>query len=157
VIPKFIYRLRKDKKCCIHGDGRSIRNFLHTSDVVRAFDLILTKGQNHEIYNIGTTVGITVKELCEKLVRIIKGPDANPDQWIKYVEDRAFNDCRYVIDSSKLDRLGWHPNTDFDRLLAETVMWYDKHPGYWPDSVVGAYLKPHPLAYKAKTVNIALE
>jgi dTDP-D-glucose 4,6-dehydratase len=59
-----------------------------------------------------------------------------------------------VIDSSKLD---WHPNTDFDSLLAETVTCYDDHPGYWSDVVVGACLSPHPLAYRAKTVSIPLE
>ena len=50
VIPKFIYRLRSGKKCCIHGKGDVMRNFLHTTDVVRAFDLILRCGKPYEIY-----------------------------------------------------------------------------------------------------------
>jgi dTDP-glucose 4,6-dehydratase len=154
VIPKFIYRLRKDLKCCLHGDGSSRRNFLHTTDVVNAFDIILTKGRIHEIYNIGTTFEITVREMCEKLIRIIKGPDAKVEDWIETADDRAFNDCRYMIDSSKLHSLNWEPRTDFDTLLAETVQWYDEHPGYWPDSVVETYLGPHPLAYRAKTADV---
>jgi dTDP-glucose 4,6-dehydratase len=154
VIPKFIYRLRQNLKCCLHGDGSSKRNFLHTSDVVRAFDIILRKGRLHEIYNIGTSFEVTVREMCETLIKIIKGPDANPADWVECVEDRAFNDCRYMIDSDKLRALGWEPDTDFEKLLTETVKWYDDNRDWWSMDLVRTYLDPHPLAYKAKTQDV---
>jgi dTDP-D-glucose 4,6-dehydratase len=151
VIPKFIYRLEKGEKCCLHGDGSSRRNFLYVSDVVRAFDIILTKGRLHEIYNIGTDFEITVRDMCEKLIRIMKGPDVKVEDWIECVEDRAFNDCRYMIDSSKLKALGWEPDRNFDALLKDTVDWYVGHPTWWPQAVITTYLSAHPLAYAAKT------
>jgi dTDP-glucose 4,6-dehydratase len=83
VIPKFIHRLRLDMPCCIHGESDRRRNFLHTSDVVQAFDIIMRKGQLHEIYNIGTKVDISIRDMCGRLIRIMKGPDANLDEWIE--------------------------------------------------------------------------
>jgi dTDP-glucose 4,6-dehydratase len=154
VIPKFIYRLRSKMKCCIHGEGNGTRNFLHTTDVVQAFDIIMRKGQLHEIYNIGTTVDISIHNLCVKLIKIMKGSNVNPNDWIEYVEDRAFNDSRYMIDSTKLKELGWEVNLDFDKLLEETVKWYLDNPNWWPSEFISVYLSPHPLAYGPKNVNI---
>jgi dTDP-glucose 4,6-dehydratase/UDP-glucose 4,6-dehydratase len=151
VIPKFIYRLSQGMKCCIHGPGTGSRNFLHTSDVVRAFDIILRKGKLHEVYNIGTTFDISILDMCAILIKIMKGPDTNPADWIEHVEDRAFNDSRYMIDSSKLNELGWHPNMNFEALLKETVDWYLGHRDWWPPQLVQGYLMPHPIAYAAKT------
>jgi dTDP-glucose 4,6-dehydratase len=151
VIPKFIYRLRQNKKCCLHGNGSSKRNFLHVSDVVSAFDIILRKGIPHEIYNIGTTFEVTVREMCEMLIKIVKGPDVDTAEWIEYAVDRAFNDCRYMIDSGKLRELGWRPDINFTRLLTKTVQWYDENAAWWDLDLVQKYLDPHPLAYTAKT------
>jgi len=152
VIPKFTLLLNEKKKCCIHGKGEGLRNFLHTSDVARAFDIILHKGKIHEIYNIGTDFEISVYEMTKKLIKIMKMP-GNPEDWIEHVQDRAFNDSRYMIDSSKLISLGWKPYQDssFDELLEETVHWYLDHPNYWDHDYLQSYLLPHPLALKAKT------
>jgi dTDP-glucose 4,6-dehydratase/UDP-glucose 4,6-dehydratase len=152
VIPKFIHRLRQDMKCCIHGDGKGKRNFLHTSDVVNAFDVILRKGRLHEVYNIGTTFEISIVDMCRILIKYMKGEEANPEDWIEHVDDRAFNDSRYMIDSSKLIALGWSPNPDFESLLKETVDWYLNHLEWWPRDFIQRYLDPHPLAYGPKNV-----
>ena len=123
VIPKFTLLLESNQKCCIHGDGSALRNFLHTSDVVLAFDTILHKGQLHQIYNIGTDFEISVLEMTKKLIKIL-GKEGKPEDWITFVPDRAFNDSRYMINSNKLIALGWKANTDLDKLLKETVQWY---------------------------------
>ncbi|KAK8891303.1 hypothetical protein M9Y10_028511 [Tritrichomonas musculus] len=153
-IPKFTLLLNENKKCSIHGDGLSLRNFLHTSDVVRAFDIVLHKGKLHEIYNIGTEFEISVLDMCKKLIKIM-GKEGNPEDWIEHVPDRAFNDSRYMIDSSKLNALGWHANEDFDTLLTETVQWYLDHLDWWDPEYIQSYLLPHPIAYAAKTADFS--
>ncbi|EAX84465.1 NAD dependent epimerase/dehydratase family protein [Trichomonas vaginalis G3] len=150
VIPKFTLLLKAGHKCCIHGDGSALRNFLHTSDVVQAFDTILHKGKLHQIYNIGTDFEISVLEMTKKLIKVLNMP-GKPEDWIEFVPDRAFNDSRYMINSSKLIALGWHANTDFDTLLKETVQWYLDHMDYWKDRDINTYLSPHPIAYAPKT------
>ena len=41
-------------------------------------------------------------------------------------QDRAFNDVRYSIDSSKLHSLGWQPEMPWEEGLRRTVEWYCK-------------------------------
>lgn len=150
VIPKFVYLLHQDRKCCIHGDGSALRNFLHADDVATAFDTILHRGQIHQVYNIGTDVEVSVLETAKKIIKIMNKPGKEED-WIEFVQDRAFNDSRYMIDSSKLHALGWKPNTDFDALLKQTVQWYLDHMDYWDESIQ-SYLTPHPLIYQKKFI-----
>jgi dTDP-glucose 4,6-dehydratase len=120
VISKFVLRLHRDLKCCIHGTGDGLRNFLHTSDFVNAFDTILHKGKIHDVYNIGTEFEISVLAMTRKLIGIMAKP-SKPDDWIDFVPNRAFNDSRYMINSNKLISLGWSANTDFDSQLRSTV------------------------------------
>ena len=45
LILKFINRLLRNEKCCIHGDaGSNRRHYLHVLDTVSAFDLVLHNG-----------------------------------------------------------------------------------------------------------------
>ena len=62
LIPKFIKLLKNGDKCTIHGDGTSLRSFIHCDDVSNAVDLIMHRGKINEIYNIGSN------EQCEKSV-----------------------------------------------------------------------------------------
>lgn len=41
-------------------------------------------------------------------------------EFIQYFEDRPFNDIRYHIDTTKLNKLGWKPKTDFSVGLDKT-------------------------------------
>ena len=66
VVPEFVSRAIKNKDIMIHGDGTQIRAFSHVSDVAKAFEFGLEKG-NNEIINIGNnTQPITIKDLADK-------------------------------------------------------------------------------------------
>jgi len=114
LIPKFIKLLKSGEKCTIHGDGSSLRSFIHTDDVSSAVDIILHKGKINEIYNIGSDLKDerSVLEVTEILVKKIFG-EVNTDDYIKYVPDRPFNDKRYFITNDKLKKLGWEPTINF--------------------------------------------
>lgn len=147
VIPKFISRLLKGKKCCIHDDGSSERDFLYVTDVAEAFDLLLHNGKVNEFYNIGSTKGVTVLELARKLVSFIKKvPPGKEDEFIEYVPGRILDDKRYKIDSSRIKQLGWSPKIDIDEGLKKTIEWYQSNPNHWDNSDYA--LEPHPLAIK---------
>lgn len=72
VIPEFINRFKflKGKKFKIQGSGNEIRSFIYIEDFVNAFNLLLKKGKHLNIYNIGTTEKIKIKNLATKLSRI---------------------------------------------------------------------------------------
>lgn len=70
-----------------------------------------------EIYNIGSPFEISNIELAQKLISKF---NLKEKDYITYVEDRPFNDCRYNIDATKLRNLGWEPQVDFDSGLDKT-------------------------------------
>ena len=114
LIPKFIKLLKSGEKCTIHGDGSSLRSFIHSDDVSAAVDIILHKGKIDEIYNIGSDVKDerSVLEVTEFLVKKIFGKDTS-DDYITFVPDRPFNDKRYFITNKKIKKLGWEPTISF--------------------------------------------
>lgn len=114
LIPKFIKLLKEGKKLTIHGNGSSLRTFLHVNDVCNAVDIILHKGKIGEIYNIGSEVEneLSVLDVAKILVKSIKN-DENYKEYLTYVEDRPFNDKRYFITNQKLKDLGWKQEINF--------------------------------------------
>ncbi|KAF9157699.1 hypothetical protein DFQ26_008463 [Actinomortierella ambigua] len=46
--------------------------------------------------------------------------EAFSDERIVFVEDRAFNDKRYDVDSTKIQELGWAPRTSFEEGIEKT-------------------------------------
>jgi len=126
LIPKFIKCLREGEVMPVQGCGETRRNFIHVLDVARAVDVILTSGEVNHIYNIGTSNEYSVLDIARKLVELIR-PGEDWLQWIKYVEDRNFNDYRYAIDSGALRELGWSESVNFEEGLRETIQWYIEH------------------------------
>jgi len=118
LIPRFIKLLNDNSKVTIQGDGSNIRAFLHVSDVVKAFEIILEKGEIGEIYNIGSDEEqeYTVMDVAKLLIKKIKN-DNNYSQYITYIDDRPFNDKRYYISNEKIKKLGWTITVDFENGL----------------------------------------
>jgi dTDP-D-glucose 4,6-dehydratase len=86
---------------------------LYAGDVADALDTIFHQGQVGESYNIGSAFEISNLDLAKRLIRLFDLED-KMDEHIEFVQDRAFNDRRYAVDCSKLERLGWRPKTPFD-------------------------------------------
>ncbi len=71
VIPEFIKRFKflKGKKFKIQGSGNEIRSFIYIEDFLQAFNILLNKGKHLNIYNIGTSEKIKIKDLANKLAK----------------------------------------------------------------------------------------
>jgi dTDP-glucose 4,6-dehydratase len=155
VIPKFIFRLLRGKRCCLHGGGRTERHYLHVEDICAAYDAIIHRGKLGQVYNIGSDYQTSIIELARKIVKELmwlgKLDDTRPvDDYLEIASDRAFNDQRYDINDERIRaELGWQPEISLDVGLARTVRWYVEHTDYWGDSIE-PYLEPHPV-YTEKT------
>jgi dTDP-glucose 4,6-dehydratase len=127
LIPLFVTNALEDKALPLYGDGLNVRDWLFVEDNCRAIDLILRRGQDGEIYNIGGDNERTNREITDL---ILKGLH-KPRSLVKMVPDRPGHDRRYSISSEKIKSLGWAPRFSFQENLARTVQWYVENPDWW--------------------------
>ena len=103
----------------IHGNGSNSRRYLYVTDVVDALVTVVNKGKVGEIYNIGTNFEISNLDLAKLLITKMN-LESQISERIQLVQDRAYNDTRYAIDSSKLEALGWKPVVDWESGIQKT-------------------------------------
>jgi len=127
VIPLFVTNALDDIPVPLYGDGMNVRDWLHVDDHCHALDLLVEKGQNGEVYNIGGGNEIANRDLTHRLLGLVGKTSA----LIKAVVDRPGHDRRYSLDSTKLRGLGWTPQTPFDAGLQKTVEWYRRNEWWW--------------------------
>ena len=118
LIPKLIENIREGNKVPIYGDGKNIRDWVHVQDHCEAIDVVLHKGDDGEVYNIGGE--------CEKRnIEIVDDILLNFEQGydlVEYVEDRKGHDWRYAMDISKIkQKLGWSPRVTFKQGMKELI------------------------------------
>jgi len=128
IIPLFITNALEDKPVPLYGDGMNVRDWLYVIDNCEGIDLILHRGKEGEIYNIGGGNELSNIDLTRMVLKILR----KPESLIQPVKDRPGHDRRYSLDYSKIEReLGWTPRFDFDRALDETVKWYVDNQWWW--------------------------
>lgn len=137
LIPRTIVRLLYGKKATVYGDGSQVRDWLFVEDFARALDVVLRKGSDFEVYNVCGNVFASVREIVERIVRIM-GRD--PERDIVYVKGRPGEDRRYAMNCDKLRNLGWKPLVDLNRGLELTVKWYLENEWWWKPVVDETYV-----------------
>ena len=69
VVPKFIEAALKNEEIVIHGEGLQTRSFTWVGDVVNYFYLLAEKQLYGEIFNIGQTEEISIKDLASMIIK----------------------------------------------------------------------------------------
>ncbi|MDT2756583.1 dTDP-glucose 4,6-dehydratase [Enterococcus asini] len=130
-IPRQVTNILSGIRPKLYGDGKNVRDWIHTNDHSSAVWLILTKGQIGETYLIGADGEEDNKTVLELILEMM-GKDKND---YDHVNDRPGHDLRYAIDSTRLrEELGWQPEfTNFKDGLAHTIDWYTQHEDWWKD------------------------
>ncbi|MDE2232139.1 MAG: dTDP-glucose 4,6-dehydratase [Candidatus Omnitrophica bacterium] len=127
VIPLFITNLIDGLKVPVYGKGKQVRDWLYVEDHCRAVDLLIRKGINGEVYNIGSEQESTNIDLVYELLKLFDKKKSS----IKFVQDRPGHDFRYSLDCFKIRKLGWRPRYDLEKGLQETVRWYKDNESWW--------------------------
>jgi len=120
LIRKFIDAKKSESlEVSLWGSGKSLREFLHVDDLVKAMMVCLEKYDDPKQINIGSGVEITVKDLATKIAQIV-GFTGNI-LWDTSMPDGT---PRKVLDSRKINNLGWKPSISLDQGIKLTVQWY---------------------------------
>jgi len=122
----FVKRVLKNMSPIIYGDGEQTRDYMHISDLIEAYDLILKyDGSLDEPLNIGTGKEIRIIDLANKIIEICgKKGEIEP----VHVEPRPGEVKRLVADSSRARKiLNWKPKCPLEEGLKELINWYKKY------------------------------
>jgi UDP-glucose 4-epimerase len=117
VISTMIDEVLRHERIRIWGDGTVIRDFIHVSDIVKAF---LKAGEyvgESKIYNIGSGIGHSLNDLVKELQTLIKAPFM-----VNYEPGRAFDVPISILNISLAKQvLGWEPKVNLNLGLKQTV------------------------------------
>jgi len=127
VLPLFITNLLDGQRVPLYGDGLNVRDWCFVEDNCAGIDLVLRRGVDGEIYNIGAGNEMPNRALTDSVLALL-GQD---ESMIEYVDDRLGHDRRYSIDTAKVRALGWGPTASFPTALERTVSWYREHRWWW--------------------------
>ena len=126
-IPKSITAVLNGKPIEIYGNGANIRDWIHVTDHCRALLLLIDVGVSGQIYNIGSGNELSNLDLAKIISKLMHLPETD----FKFIADRKGHDQRYSVDYSKIEKLGFKPVKDFNKLLGETIEWYRSNPNWW--------------------------
>jgi nucleoside-diphosphate-sugar epimerase len=104
------------------------RDFVFTEDVIDAYMLAAagTHADPGAVYNVGTGVQTTLRDIVETVRRIVPVP-VEP-RWGS-MADRAWDTITWVADKGKIqETLGWTPRVDVEAGLRATLAWMRDHP-----------------------------
>ena len=125
VLPALINRMvsavrNSQKTVTLWGSGMAKREFLHARDLATAVELSIEKYDSDLHLNVGTSKDLTIKELAEMIARL---SGFNGD--ILWDSTKPDGTPRKVLDSSRLEALGWHAQIDLEAGIRDTIAWFN--------------------------------
>ena len=108
----------------VWGDGSEIRDFLHVDDLVDFIKTAISKQKTqYEIYNCGSGKAITIKQLCNLIVKISKKPLK-----INFNKDKPTIAFDMFLNCTKAKKeLGWEPKIQIESGIKKTITWWAKN------------------------------
>jgi len=127
VIPRFVQQALEGNPLTVYGDGNQFRCFTFVDDVVNAaIKLMKTPGAVGEVVNIGNDVGITIKDLAEKIISMTKS--LSEIIYIPYDEayEEGFEDMRIrKPDLTKAHKMiDYNPKIQLDDILQRVIKYF---------------------------------
>ena len=173
LIPLFINNIRHRKPLPVYGKGENVRDWLYVEDHCKAIDLVVRRGRNGEVYNVGghnekqniEIVKLTIATIHQMMTenpeyrKVLKKKERKENgeisiDWINeslitFVKDRLGHDQRYAIDPEKITKeLGWYPETKFEVGIVKTIQWYLENQAWVENVTSGDYQKYYESMYK---------
>lgn len=117
-----IYRAFNGEKITLFNKGQFFRDLIYVSDVISALKIIMKKGKSGNLYWISSgrktwfyEIGDILKKLTTTNVHYVPSP-----KYTKKVDVGNF-----VVDNSKLRKLGWTPKVSVELGFTKTLNYFD--------------------------------
>jgi len=122
VVPRFVQAALKNEGLTIYGDGTQSRVFCHVDDAVQAIATIAaTNATIGEVFNVGGSGEVSIKELAEKVIATTKSQSVITYTPYSDAYPAGFEDIqRRVPDISKIKQaIGWAPTKNLDAIIRD--------------------------------------
>jgi GDP-L-fucose synthase len=124
VIPAMIRKFHDGKKngnapIKLWGNGEPLREFLHVDDLAQAVFFALENKLPESLYNVGSGNDITIRDLA-RLVQKIIGHTGE----LVWDDTKPNGTPRKLMDTSKMERLGWKYEISLENGLSQTYKWF---------------------------------
>ena len=104
---------------CPCGDGTAKREFLHVDDLAEAIDFLINNYDSDEAINIGAGKDISILELANLISEIV-----GYEGLIKWDTSKPNGTPRKLLDTSKINSLGWSPKISLTEGVTSTYEWF---------------------------------
>jgi GDP-L-fucose synthase len=111
-------KVNKRSEVTIWGTGTPRREFLHADDLADALRFLLENYDSPEIVNVGYGEDVTIHDLVQIIARVI-GLDIK----IEFDVSKPDGTPRKLLDSSRLQALGWQPRISLEEGIQQTYHW----------------------------------
>lgn len=123
-VAHFLLSVLEEEPLTIFGNGKQVRDVLHVSDLVRAYDAFLSDPEDKpSVYNIGggpntTTSLLEFLDLLE--AKTGNSPSLTFDEW------REGDQRVYISGISRVrEQLDWEPTVSFEEGVDQFMEWYE--------------------------------
>ena len=124
IVPRTIVAAMTGQKLRLDGGGKSVRVFIHMSDVADATLRIARKGTPGDSYHISGYELVSIRTLVEI---ILKRLDKSFEDCVEIGPERPGKDTAYTLDSFKLrTELGWRDTFSLERGIDDVVAWAER-------------------------------
>jgi len=136
VIPTFVKQALAGRPITVYGNGKQTRCFGYVGDVIGALIRLMDTAESiGQVFNIGSTEEISIRELAEKVKQL-----THSDSEIVFVPydeayEEGFEDMpRRVPDTSKINELvGFKPEMTLDGILDTVISFHRGRPAPFDD------------------------
>ena len=106
------------------GSGTPRREFIHANDIADACIHLLTSDVSGIRFplNIGVGQDMSIRELAQSVAHVV-----GYDGAIECDISKPDGAPRKLLDSSRIEKLGWRPRVEFEAGLRSTYEWYLNH------------------------------
>ena len=124
VIPGLIHKMHlakinNDPVFKIWGTGKPLREFLYVDDLASAIEFLIINQVDIDLLNIGSGKEVTILELANLIKKVVDYKGS-----IEFDLEKPDGNPRKLLDSSKINDLGWSADTDLLEGLKNTYSWY---------------------------------
>jgi UDP-glucose 4-epimerase len=122
VVPRFVHAAMNNEPITIYGDGTQSRVFCHVVDAVQAIaTMAATDSTIGEVYNVGGTGEVTIKQLADQVLAITQSQSVITYTRYSDAYPAGFEDIqRRVPDISKIkSAINWAPIKDLQQIIRD--------------------------------------